>query len=123
MRQRWLSLSAIGLHLAMLAWVGGCALATWWQVDRAASGNQLSYMYVFEWPVFAAAGAFCWWRLLHTSPQEAAERAARRADDERRKQALYAARRDRDAEDPELAAYNDQLAELAAAGRRKTWRR
>ncbi len=121
-RSRWLSWWAIGLHLALAAWVAGCAVATWWQVGRAASGNDLSYTYAFEWPLFAIAGVYCWWSLLHTSPEAAEERAARRAEDERAKQALYAARRDRAEEGAELAAYNDHLAALAASGRRKGWR-
>lgn len=120
---RWLSARALGLHLALAVWVAGCAAATWWQVARALSGNTLSYAYVFEWPALAGFGIFVWWRLLHTSPEEAADRSAQRTAAELVELEAAASRRDRDAEDPELAAYNDHLAALTASGRRKSWRR
>ncbi|MDE3205826.1 MAG: hypothetical protein KGQ66_16585 [Acidobacteriota bacterium] len=41
-----------------------CALAAWWQLTRALSGNLLSWMYVFEWPAFAGIAAWLWWVLL-----------------------------------------------------------
>lgn len=96
-------------------------VATWWQVGRAVGGNQYSYLYAVEWPVFAVAGVFGWWALLHTEPASDEARAERRAE-ETRLRAEAAARRDRGAEDEALAAYNDHLAQLAADGRRKGWR-
>ncbi len=121
-QQRWWTPRAILLHLATIVWVAGCAIATWWQVGRAASGNQFSYLYAIEWPVFAGAGAFCWWALVHTDPASPEQRAQRARELERVRMAA-ASRRDRGAEDPELSAYNDHLAALAASGRRKAWRR
>lgn len=122
MRTRWLSFHALCLHVATLAWVAGCAVATWWQVGRAIGGNQFSYLYAVEWPVFAVAGAFCWWALLHTDDTPATEHAQQRALADRRALASHVALRHRDEEDEELAAYNDHLAALAASGRRKSWR-
>lgn len=104
-------------------WIAGCGAATWWQVGRAEQGNQFSYLYAFEWPVFAVAGAFCWWAMLHTDPATPEERTERRHQIERVRLAAAEERRDRDHEDPELAAYNDHLAALAASGKRKAWRR
>lgn len=112
--KRWLSPSAILAHLALVVWVGGCAVAAVWQVGRAAQGNTLSYMYAVEWPVFGLGGIFGWWALLHveTTPEERAE--ARRIEDERRRQEAELARRESEVpEDPHLAAYNDHLARLA----------
>jgi hypothetical protein len=43
-----------------------CVLATWWQITRAEDGNGLSYLYTFEWPVFAIVGVYFWWQFLHT---------------------------------------------------------
>ncbi|ASW57932.1 hypothetical protein [Plantactinospora sp. KBS50] len=34
----------------------------WWQVDRAAGGNTLSWGYAVEWPVFAGFVLFIWFR-------------------------------------------------------------
>jgi DNA-binding transcriptional regulator of glucitol operon len=121
--KRWLSFRALCLHLAVLTWVAGCAAATWWQVGRAVGGNQFSYLYAVEWPVFAVAGAFCWWALVHADDTPETAQARTQAMAERRA-ALesHVALRNRVEEDAELAAYNDHLAALATSGRRKSWR-
>jgi len=106
----------------LVVWVVGCGLAAWWQVGRAIGGNQYSYLYAVEWPVFAVAGIFGWWALLHTEPPTEAAREERRAHEQRLRAAVQTEKRDRATEDPELAAYNDHLAELATSDRRKTWR-
>ncbi|HVT42111.1 MAG TPA: hypothetical protein VHD39_03940, partial [Acidimicrobiales bacterium] len=66
MRKRWLSKRAVPLHLAALVVVPGCAIAAWWQVTRAADGNQLSYLYMVMWPVFGLLAIIFWWILIHT---------------------------------------------------------
>jgi hypothetical protein len=121
-RRRWLSLRGLALHVSLLVWVTGCSAAAWWQVDRAMEGNQYSYLYAIEWPVFAIAGVFGWWALLHTDPATTEARETRRAHEQHLRAAAQAARRDRAAEGPELAAYNDHLAALASTGKRKSWR-
>jgi hypothetical protein len=135
-RERWLSARAVSLHAAVLVFVPGCALAAWWQVSRAQSGNQLSYLYSVMWPAFAILGVCFWWMLIHTDFESVGLRGMRR-------QALEATANPTAGEatsppsatiapeapasaateeDPELAAYNARLAELAAQGP-KTWRR
>ena len=131
-RERWLSKRAVSLHLAVLVFVPGCAVAAWWQINRAADGNQLSYLYSVMWPVFGILGLYFWWMLLHTDYETVGLKGMRRqqeaasADEGGRCREL--SRRDPDVpapalavEDPELAAYNARLAELAAKGP-KTWR-
>lgn len=124
MRARWLSRRAIALHLAVTLWVPGCLVAGWWQVTRALDGNTLSYLYSVEWPVFALVGIWVWWSLLHTDPESVGARAQRRLAAEQARAGLLppSPQRRREDEDEELAAYNDQLAQLAAEGRPKTWR-
>lgn len=122
MRTRWLSPRSLALHLALVVWFVGCSLAAWWQVERALGGNQYSYLYAVEWPVFAFAGIFGWWALLHTAPPSEEAREERRAHELQLRAQAQSQRRDREVEDPELAAYNDHLAELAASDRRKGWR-
>ena len=113
MRSRWLTSRALGYTALMLLWVAGCLLAGWWQATRALDGNALSYVYSIEWPVFAVAGAFGWWALIHTAPATAEQKAERqRLEQERRNQAQAAKRRP-DEEDADLRAYNDHLADLA----------
>lgn len=132
MRQRWFSRRAVLLHLAVLVWFPTCLLAGWWQVTRAFDGNGLSYLYSVEWPIFAVVGVWGWWMLIHTDPNTVGRRAqawleskAGRGDDQPGKGVAPAAAaqppRRREAEDEELAAYNDRLADLANRGPR-TWR-
>jgi len=54
------------------AWLARHALAAvvvpgflglgWWQFQRAASGNALSWAYTVQWPIFAGFVVFIWWR-------------------------------------------------------------
>jgi len=148
-RERWLSKRAVSLHVAVLVFVPGCAVAAWWQVSRAEDGNQLSYLYSVMWPVFGLLAIFFWWMLIHTdydtvglkgmqhrqavelAEADGSAGAADQADapegppdrpDPAAASSPAAARAPFSADDdPELAAYNARLAELAAKGA-KTWR-
>jgi hypothetical protein len=86
------------------------ALLCWWQVRRATSGNELSWAYVFEWPLFALYAVYMWWRLVH---EPVSERSVAAGDETAPAAAA--------AEDAELAAYNRYLADLHASGRPKRW--
>ena len=142
-RERWLSRRAVFLHLGFLLSLPLCVAATWWQITRAEEGNDLSYVYSVMWPVFAVLTVYFWWMLLHTdydavglkgmqhqapsssSPIEDLEPSHHDAPVAQHDPA--AAEHDRVAvashiDDPELAAYNDRLAALAASGA-KTWRK
>ena len=130
-RQRWLSGRAVSLHLAVLVFLPGCAVAAWWQIHRAQDGNQLSYLYSVMWPVFGILGLYFWWMLLHTDYETVGLKGMRRqqeaaAADDGGTTAVSPPTPEVPApvlavEDPELAAYNARLAELAAKGP-KTWR-
>jgi hypothetical protein len=136
-RERWFSRRAVSLHFAALVFVPGCAVAAWWQIHRAADGNQLSYLYSVMWPVFAVLGVVFWWLLLHTDYDTVGLKGMRRQAQQEAALANPAATATTTApspparapappivsadEDPELAAYNARLAELAAKGA-KTWR-
>jgi DNA-binding transcriptional regulator of glucitol operon len=118
--RRWTSPRALLIHLALVVSVPLFLAAAWWQVHRAESGNTLSYGYAIEWPLFAVAAVYLWWHLIHMEPGEAGRTGAK-ADRGLEGGAESWSRR-RDEESPELQAYNDDLAFLAAAGKRKTWR-
>ncbi len=117
----WLSRRALTLHGVILVVVPGFIALCLWQLDRALGGNELSWAYVFEWPLFAGYAVYMWWRLVHERPVAAV--AANQADDVGASHdGTEDGRDDVDrSEDPELAAYNDYLARLAeqdrAAGR------
>jgi DNA-binding transcriptional regulator of glucitol operon len=128
-RERWFSRRAVSLHFAALVFVPGCALAAWWQINRAADGNQLSFLYSVMWPVFGLLGIVFWWLLIHTDYDSVGLKGMRRqAQQEATSTTTTNPITPRPAsptvtadDDPELAAYNARLAELAAKGA-KTWR-
>jgi hypothetical protein len=66
------------LHLAVLVVAPGCGLAGWWQATRALAGNELSWVYSVEWPVFALIAVGGWWHLIHED--EGAYRARKQHD-------------------------------------------
>jgi len=89
------------------------------------------------WPCFAVFGTIFWWHFVHDDPDTLGRRGLRRLqqatgsgpaqkdgdamgarEPDARELALAAA----EAEDPELAAYNDYLTALAREDRPSTWR-
>jgi DNA-binding transcriptional regulator of glucitol operon len=121
---KWFGPRALGIHVALIAWMGMCAAAAWWQVGRAVSGNALSFMYAIEWPVFGILGVLGWYALLNMEPVDERHEAERREYEERMRAEAAAARAEaaaRDVEGPVLAAYNDHLAQLATKPKRKLW--
>ena len=59
LRPRWLAWHAFAvLAAAGMLWLGD------WQLHRAESGNELSWAYTFEWPLFAIFGVYFWAKSL-----------------------------------------------------------
>jgi hypothetical protein len=108
------------LHLAAVVVVAGCLLAFWWQLHRALGGNDLSWAYCFEWPIFAVLGAIGWWQLVHDDPRGEGHHSRPPAEPVSDLVPRWSTAGDE--QDEELAAYNRYLSELAASGARKTWR-
>lgn len=122
-RRVWRTKRALVGTLGIIVWFPGCLLAAWWQVHVALAGNDLAYLYSVEWPVFAVFGVVVWWLWLHDDPEQVGRRRFRRLREEAAQRGPEPViTRDRALEDPELRAYNDYLASLAASGE-KTWRR
>jgi hypothetical protein len=65
LRTRWLTGKTLRLHATMIIVACGCLAAGGFELSRALSGNDFSWMYVFEWPFFAGFSVVIWWRLLH----------------------------------------------------------
>ncbi len=76
MRVRWLSRRALLLHATLAVAFPGFLALGWWQLHRALGGNELSWAYTVEWPLFSGYAVFMWWKLLHertdTSPSATA---------------------------------------------------
>jgi hypothetical protein len=52
---RWLAWHAFAVFAAWgMLWLGD------WQLHRALSGNELSWAYTFEWPLFTIFGIYFW---------------------------------------------------------------
>jgi hypothetical protein len=115
-------------HAAMVVLVAAFLALGWWQIGRAQGGNALSYGYAVEWPLFALFVIAVWAREvraeLHPDRPEPAGSGesgqgvtpGRRDGTARRRPVVvpYRSPRADAGEDPELAAYNDYLAWLAA---------
>jgi hypothetical protein len=117
----------IARHVLALAAIVGCLVLGWWQFSRASGGNALSWGYTFEWPVFAGFFGFLWFRevqLARRPPRPPAPDEPEPAADRPRRlpgSPVTVGRPVRVStpaapveDDPELAAYNDYLAWLAA---------
>ena len=116
----WFSRRAVRLHAVILVVVPAFLALCLWQLSRALGGNELSWAYVFEWPLFAAYAVYMWWRFVHERPAGAAATVAGTADagarphDDPAAAAHRAGEAGRRAdEDAELLAYNEYLAQLA----------
>ena len=56
---------ALRLHAVLVAGLALCIGAFTVELWRALDGNSFSWMYVFEWPIFAGFTVYMWWHLLH----------------------------------------------------------
>ena len=66
LQPRWLCWHAFAvLATAGMLWLGD------WQLRRAESGNELSWAYTIEWPLFAAFGLYFWARSIRDEVRQA----------------------------------------------------
>ncbi len=93
---------ALWLHVTLTAGLVLCCGAFAFELARALGGHTFSWMYVFEWPIFAAFAIYMWWNLLHGN------------DRVRRPPRKPAASQPTEAPDEELEAWNRYLRQLKA---------
>ncbi len=55
---------AVRLHVTLAAGLALCISAFCFELLRALGGHAFSWMYVFEWPLFAGFAIYMWWNLL-----------------------------------------------------------
>jgi len=97
--------AAFRVHLGLFFCLLICIPAGAFELSRALGGNELSWAYVFEWPLFAIFGFYMWWKLLHGGEPIRKRSAGEVAVDEKHA-----------AENTEqLAAWNAYLEELSAS--------
>lgn len=63
--RKYFTWRCIKLHLVVLVLVPGFLVAGWWQYNVARGGNDLSWVYTVEWPLFAVYAVYMWWKLIH----------------------------------------------------------
>lgn len=109
----WLGLHALAIVLCA-AFLG----FGWWQYDRAQAGNDRSWAYTFEWPIFSIFVIVMWIKMMRDELSGDETRQAPKVIEE---PAAAAVKRElirqHEAEDPSLAAYNRYLARLNAESR------
>ena len=66
LRPRWLA-----WHAGIVIVTAGMLYLGDWQLHRALSGNELSWAYTFEWPLFAIFAVFFWVKSLRDELREA----------------------------------------------------
>jgi hypothetical protein len=67
LQPRWLCWHAFAVVGTVgMFWLGD------WQLRRAESGNELSWAYTFEWPLFAIFGIYFWAKTIRDELREAA---------------------------------------------------
>lgn len=114
-------------HAVVWAAVAGMLVLGWWQVNRAAGGNALSFGYAIQWPAFAGFVIFIWVREMRRTlrpPEpagpaepdsaEAAAPPTRSAAVRRTRPAPRTGPAYDDSDDEQLAEYNRYLAWLNA---------
>ena len=94
------------LHLTILVLLPTFLILAHWQLSRALDGNDLSWMYTIEWPLFAVYALYVWWRLVREEHGVIERKQPRTARGRTR-----AAKREQE-EDLERAAYNSYLESL-----------
>jgi hypothetical protein len=94
---------ATRLHLTLAGGLAICVGAFIIELLRALGGHSFSWMYVFEWPLFAGFAIYMWWNLLHG--KDRVPRASSRAPSPRTG----------DATDEELNEWNLYLQVMEAA--------
>ncbi len=61
---RALTKKVLGIHGGLLLAEAICVSAFIFELRRALGGNELSWAYVFEWPVLGLYGVYVWKKLL-----------------------------------------------------------
>jgi hypothetical protein len=75
LQPRWLCWHGFAVvAVAGMFWLGD------WQLHRALSGNELSWAYTFEWPLFAIFGVYFWARTIREELRLVADRDGGSAD-------------------------------------------
>jgi DNA-binding transcriptional regulator of glucitol operon len=120
--RRFLTPGWLGLHALAIALFVAFLGFGWWQFDRAQSGNDRSWAYTFEWPIFAIFVIVMWIKMMRdelNDDPDAAGRAPAVIEEPAEAELKRTIIRQQEEEDPQLAAYNRYLARLNSESHRR----
>ena len=100
------------MHALVLFAVAGFLTLGWWQAIRAGEGNPRSYGYAAEWPTFAIIVIFLWIRAMRMELKNPDAHEPTTPAVTPPVPAQLEIGPTTDEQDPELAAYNNYLADL-----------
>ena len=63
--RRFLTPTWLGLHALAISLITAFLGFGWWQYNRAMEGNDRSWGYTFEWPLFACFVVFMWGKMIY----------------------------------------------------------
>jgi DNA-binding transcriptional regulator of glucitol operon len=115
--RRFFTPAWLGLHALAISLFSAFLGFGWWQLERAQEGNDRSWGYVFEWPLFSIFVIVMWVKMVRdelagdTEEKEEADEAAAAPARPLSEAELI---QQHEAEDEDLAAYNRYLARLNA---------
>ena len=67
--RRFTGAEALRAHVTLAVGLFLCGLAFWFELGRAERGNELSWAYVFEWPLLGVFALYMWWNVLDPQHQ------------------------------------------------------
>nr|WP_243726153.1 hypothetical protein [Actinomadura rubrisoli] len=109
----------LGLHVLAIVLCGSFLGFGWWQYDRAQSGNDRSWAYTFEWPIFALFVIVMWVKMIRDERDGVEPQAPRVIEEPAEAEVKREIIRRQEEEDPALAAYNRYLARLNSETHRR----
>ncbi|MEV5828608.1 hypothetical protein AB0L25_23900 [Spirillospora sp. NPDC052242] len=117
--RRFLTPGWLGLHALAIVLCAAFLGFGWWQYDRAQAGNDRSWAYTFEWPIFAIFVVVMWVKMIRDERNGVESPAPKVIEEPAEAKVKREIIRQQEEEDPALAAYNRYLARLnAQSGRR-----
>ncbi len=102
----------LGIHLLALVLFVSFLGFGWWQFERASAGNDRSWGYTFEWPVFAIFVIVMWIKMMRDELKGAGKDAESEPAEPVVPKTEAQLIKEAEEEDPGLAAYNRYLARL-----------
>ncbi len=117
--RRFLTPGWLGLHALAIALCASFLGFGWWQYDRAQAGNDRSWAYTFEWPIFAVFVIVMWVKMVRDERDGVPPEAPRVIEEPAEAAVKREIIRRQEEEDPALAAYNRYLARLNSESHRR----